>query len=79
MCSSDLIVADPLDVDLGVTLGLGFPSWRGGILRWCDSEGIANIAARLEALRGHGGRFMPTALFVDTLRRGGRFRGPPGA
>lgn len=73
------IVSDPLDIDLGVTLGLGFPAWRGGILRWCDTEGIANVAARLAALGERGGRFAPSALFTDTLRRGGRFRGQPGA
>ena len=31
------IVRDPVDLDLGVILGLGFPASRGGILAWCDT------------------------------------------
>ena len=69
------IVRDPVDADMGLILGIGFPAWRGGVLRACDTEGIANVAARVEALASCGGRFEPSALFTDTARRGGRFRG----
>ena len=69
------IVRDPVDADMGLILGIGFPAWRGGVLRACDTEGIANVAARVEALAACGGRFEPSALFTDTVRRGGRFRG----
>src|SRR5262249_36183383 len=31
------IVREPADVDMGLILGIGFPSFRGGILRWADS------------------------------------------
>jgi len=33
------IVREPADVDMGLILGIGFPPFRGGILRWCDAEG----------------------------------------
>jgi hypothetical protein len=69
------IVRDPVDADMGLILGIGFPPARGGILRWCDTEGIGAIAARVEAVRGCGGRFEPSALFSDMARRGARFRG----
>lgn len=69
------IVRDPVDVDMGLILGIGFPPFRGGILRWCDTEGIDRIAARVERLRDHGGRFAPSQLFTDMARRRGTFRG----
>jgi len=69
------IVRDPVDVDMGLILGIGFPPARGGILRWCDTEGIDKVAARVAALHECGGRFEPSALFSDMARRGARFRG----
>ena len=41
------IVREPADVDMGLILGIGFPPFRGGILRWCDTEGAAAIVERL--------------------------------
>ena len=69
------IVRDPVDVDMGLILGIGFPPFRGGILRWCDTEGIDRIAQRVARLESCGGRFQPSELFLDTARRGGTFRG----
>ena len=33
------IVREPADVDMGLILGIGFPPFRGGILRWADARG----------------------------------------
>src|SRR5262249_44504769 len=41
------IVREPADVDMGLILGIGFPPFRGGILRWCDTEGAGAILDRL--------------------------------
>ena len=30
------------DVDMGLILGIGFPPFRGGILRWCDTSGAGD-------------------------------------
>src|SRR5581483_7655091 len=30
------IVREPADVDMGLILGIGFPPFRGGLLRWAD-------------------------------------------
>ena len=43
----DGIVREPADVDMGLILGIGFPPFRGGILRWCDSSGAAAVLERL--------------------------------
>ncbi|HSJ24188.1 MAG TPA: 3-hydroxyacyl-CoA dehydrogenase NAD-binding domain-containing protein [Longimicrobiales bacterium] len=54
------IVATPGDVDLGMITGTGFPPFRGGLLRWADSLGMAVIRQRLQRLQAdHGARFAP--------------------
>ena len=45
------IVREPADVDMGLILGIGFPPFKGGILRWADSEGAAKSLERLEPFR----------------------------
>jgi 3-hydroxyacyl-CoA dehydrogenase / enoyl-CoA hydratase / 3-hydroxybutyryl-CoA epimerase / enoyl-CoA isomerase len=54
---SEGIVRDPADIDLGLILGIGFPPWRGGILRWAESEGRDKIRERLKKYEGLGKRF----------------------
>ena len=58
----DGIVSDPADVDIGVTLGLSFPAFRGGILAWCDSECAGAIMDRLARYNDLGPAFHPPAL-----------------
>jgi 3-hydroxyacyl-CoA dehydrogenase/enoyl-CoA hydratase/3-hydroxybutyryl-CoA epimerase/3-hydroxyacyl-CoA dehydrogenase/enoyl-CoA hydratase/3-hydroxybutyryl-CoA epimerase/enoyl-CoA isomerase len=53
----DGIAKDAADVDMGLILGLGFPPFRGGILRWCDTEGAANIVRRAERFAKLGKRY----------------------
>jgi 3-hydroxyacyl-CoA dehydrogenase/enoyl-CoA hydratase/3-hydroxybutyryl-CoA epimerase/3-hydroxyacyl-CoA dehydrogenase/enoyl-CoA hydratase/3-hydroxybutyryl-CoA epimerase/enoyl-CoA isomerase len=54
------IVREPADVDMGLILGIGFPAWRGGLLRWADELGLAEVVKRLEKYRPLGKRFEPT-------------------
>jgi 3-hydroxyacyl-CoA dehydrogenase/enoyl-CoA hydratase/3-hydroxybutyryl-CoA epimerase/3-hydroxyacyl-CoA dehydrogenase/enoyl-CoA hydratase/3-hydroxybutyryl-CoA epimerase/enoyl-CoA isomerase len=61
---SEGIVRDAADVDMGLILGIGFPTFRGGLLRWADSIGLPAILQRLEKYVPLGKRFEPT----DTMR-----------
>jgi 3-hydroxyacyl-CoA dehydrogenase len=54
------IVREPADVDMGLILGIGFPSFRGGLLRWADSIGLPNVLAKLKKYEALGSRFQPT-------------------
>jgi 3-hydroxyacyl-CoA dehydrogenase/enoyl-CoA hydratase/3-hydroxybutyryl-CoA epimerase/3-hydroxyacyl-CoA dehydrogenase/enoyl-CoA hydratase/3-hydroxybutyryl-CoA epimerase/enoyl-CoA isomerase len=69
------IVRDPADVDLGLLLGIGFPAWRGGILRWADDEGLANILKRLAKYEPLGKRFQPTEQMRQLAGAGKGFYG----
>ena len=54
------IVREPGDVDMGLILGVGFPPFRGGILRWADTVGLPQILERLKKYERLGPRFRPT-------------------
>jgi len=54
------IVRDPTDVDMGLILGIGFPAFRGGILRWADTLGMDKVLSRLSKYEPLGKRFQPT-------------------
>ncbi len=54
------IVREPGDVDMGLLLGIGFPAFRGGLLRWADEVGLGNIVERLKKYEHLGPRFRPT-------------------
>jgi 3-hydroxyacyl-CoA dehydrogenase/enoyl-CoA hydratase/3-hydroxybutyryl-CoA epimerase/3-hydroxyacyl-CoA dehydrogenase/enoyl-CoA hydratase/3-hydroxybutyryl-CoA epimerase/enoyl-CoA isomerase len=54
------IVRDPADVDMGLILGIGFPPFRGGILRWADDLGLPIVIEKLKKYEHLGARFRPT-------------------
>jgi 3-hydroxyacyl-CoA dehydrogenase/enoyl-CoA hydratase/3-hydroxybutyryl-CoA epimerase/3-hydroxyacyl-CoA dehydrogenase/enoyl-CoA hydratase/3-hydroxybutyryl-CoA epimerase/enoyl-CoA isomerase len=54
------VVREPADVDMGLILGIGFPAWRGGILRWADTLGLPAVLERLRRYEPLGPRFRPT-------------------
>lgn len=47
MILDEKIVDRPVDVDLGLIFGIGFPPFRGGLLRYADSEGLDNIVHKM--------------------------------
>jgi 3-hydroxyacyl-CoA dehydrogenase/enoyl-CoA hydratase/3-hydroxybutyryl-CoA epimerase/3-hydroxyacyl-CoA dehydrogenase/enoyl-CoA hydratase/3-hydroxybutyryl-CoA epimerase/enoyl-CoA isomerase len=67
------IVREPMHVDMGLILGIGFPPFRGGLLRWCDTVGAAKIHDRLQKYVPLGKRFEPTAEFTAMAHRHARF------
>lgn len=42
------IVADAATVDLGLIFGIGFPPFRGGLLRYADNEGLDRITTAIK-------------------------------
>jgi 3-hydroxyacyl-CoA dehydrogenase/enoyl-CoA hydratase/3-hydroxybutyryl-CoA epimerase/enoyl-CoA isomerase len=39
-CLEEGIVASPAEADMALMMGLGFPAFRGGIVRWMDEMGL---------------------------------------
>jgi 3-hydroxyacyl-CoA dehydrogenase/enoyl-CoA hydratase/3-hydroxybutyryl-CoA epimerase/3-hydroxyacyl-CoA dehydrogenase/enoyl-CoA hydratase/3-hydroxybutyryl-CoA epimerase/enoyl-CoA isomerase len=69
------VVRSPGDLDMGLILGIGFPAFRGGILRWADELGPAEVMRRLEKLSGLGERYRPPALLKSWAASGGALAG----
>lgn len=73
----DRVASGPGDVDLGMVMGTGFPPYRGGVLRWADSEGLDTIVEHLESFRErHGPRFRPAPLLASLADEGRTFTDP---
>ncbi len=75
------IVATPGEGDLALVMGIGWPPFRGGLMRWADQVGLARIADRLDEWAGAiGPRFEPSEALRERARWDGGFHGrPPGA
>ncbi len=59
------IVREPSHADMGMILGTGFPPFRGGLLKWCDTEGVGKLVERASELSPLGKRFEPPKLLRD--------------
>ncbi len=70
---SEGIVRDPGDVDMGLILGIGFPPFRGGILRWADALGLANVLEKLKRYESLGLRFQATEQMRQLASEGKGF------
>lgn len=59
-CLEEKVVESPSQVDLGMIMGVGFPPFRGGLLRYADSLGMKTIVERLRKYESRlGTRFTP--------------------
>lgn len=69
-CLDEVIVRRPLDVDLAMVMGTGFPPFRGGLLRYADARGVTRIIDRLGLMSERiDGRFAPSSALRQ--RQGG--------
>ncbi|MBC6427728.1 MAG: fatty acid oxidation complex subunit alpha FadB [Cellvibrionales bacterium] len=72
-CLEEGVVAAPAEVDMSLILGLGFPRFRGGALRYIESLGLAEFARRAENCTAHGPLYHLTAGFKQKLESGHAF------
>ena len=60
------IAARPLDVDVTLLHGYGFPRWRGGPMHWADTKGLDQVLARVEEFAKEDAHFWrPAPLLVQ--------------
>ena len=67
------IVREPADVDMGLILGIGFPPFRGGILRWCRHARRRHVVDKLAKYAHLGKRFEPTETLLQLAKAGETF------
>ncbi|WP_373432551.1 fatty acid oxidation complex subunit alpha FadB [Geothrix sp. 21YS21S-2] len=69
-CLEDRIVATPVEVDIGLVYGLGFPPFRGGALRYADAVGLRALCEKAEKLKRLGRLYEPTAQMQKLAEAG---------
>jgi 3-hydroxyacyl-CoA dehydrogenase len=68
------IALRPLDVDVTLLYGYGFPRYRGGPMKYGDTVGLAKVLADLREFEKEDPLFWkPSALLVDLVERGETF------
>jgi 3-hydroxyacyl-CoA dehydrogenase/enoyl-CoA hydratase/3-hydroxybutyryl-CoA epimerase/enoyl-CoA isomerase len=72
-CLEDGIVDTAAEADMGLVLGLGFPRFRGGALRYLERQGIAAFCALADTHAALGPLYHPTAKLRAMAAAGSRF------
>ena len=73
-CLDEGVLRSYAEANVGSVIGIGFPAWTGGVLRFVDQYpgGVAGFVARARELADtHGERFAPTESLVELARTGG--------
>jgi 3-hydroxyacyl-CoA dehydrogenase/enoyl-CoA hydratase/3-hydroxybutyryl-CoA epimerase len=71
-CLEERIVAHPGHLDLALIMGTGFPPFRGGLCRWADGQGLAQVLRDLERLaESVAPRFQPCPALRRAASAGG--------
>ena len=69
LCLEEKIIDRPDQLDAALIFGIGFPPFRGGLLRYADTLGAKYIVERLDAYAAkYGGRFSPPASLSEMSR-----------
>ncbi len=73
-CLEDGIASCARDVDIGMIFGTGFAPFRGGLLKFADSEGLEKVIATLTDFeKKFGSRFKPADYLVKIEKGEGSF------
>jgi len=73
-CLEEEVVRSAADLDLAMIMGTGFPPFRGGLCRWADRQGLAELVTLLEGMAtDFGERFHPSAALVRATEAGGLY------
>jgi 3-hydroxyacyl-CoA dehydrogenase/enoyl-CoA hydratase/3-hydroxybutyryl-CoA epimerase len=66
LCMEEKIIDRPDLLDAALVFGIGFPPFRGGLLKYADKLGINTVVEKLEAYATkYGPRFRPPKSLAD--------------
>jgi 3-hydroxyacyl-CoA dehydrogenase/enoyl-CoA hydratase/3-hydroxybutyryl-CoA epimerase len=73
-CLEEKVVATAEDADYGMVLGTGFPTFRGGPLRYAESYGLEKLVAEMDGIQTRAGeKFAPCDLLRQHAQNGTTF------
>ena len=59
-CLEDEIVLTPQELDMGCIYGIGFPPFRGGLLKYADSIGLESLCEKARRYATNNPLYEPT-------------------
>jgi 3-hydroxyacyl-CoA dehydrogenase/enoyl-CoA hydratase/3-hydroxybutyryl-CoA epimerase len=73
-CLEEKVVATPEDADYGMILGTGFPTFRGGPLRYAENYSLKKLVTEMDRLHARAGeKFVPCDLLRQHAQNGTTF------
>jgi 3-hydroxyacyl-CoA dehydrogenase/enoyl-CoA hydratase/3-hydroxybutyryl-CoA epimerase/enoyl-CoA isomerase len=72
-CLDEGIVESPQEADMGLILGIGFPPFRGGALKYCDALGMKTVLEKAANYASLGKLYEPTASMKKMAAEGKTF------
>lgn len=73
-CLEEKIIDRADFLDMALIMGMGFPPFQGGLLKYADKTGITAIVSTLKKLeKEHGMRFTPSKLLEKMAHENGNF------
>ncbi len=67
-CLEEKIITDPRQLDLALIFGIGFPPYRGGILRYADHTGLKIVHQKLAFLsQVAGDNYTPAQILLEKV------------
>lgn len=73
-CLEENIIKRPDYLDLALIMGIGFPPFRGGLMKYADEQGLQNIVTTLQRFeKQYGERFKPCSLLVKKAQNNETF------
>ncbi len=74
-CVEEGIVSNVADADMALVMGIGFPPFRGGALRYMDTLGLDKYVALCDRFAALGKLYEPTAKLREMAKNGSKFFG----
>jgi 3-hydroxyacyl-CoA dehydrogenase / enoyl-CoA hydratase / 3-hydroxybutyryl-CoA epimerase / enoyl-CoA isomerase len=72
-CLEDGIVNTPVEVDIALIYGLGFPPFRGGPFRYADAVGLEALCEKAGKFAALGKLYEPTARMLQLAEAGATY------
>ncbi|MCY4045524.1 MAG: fatty acid oxidation complex subunit alpha FadB [Cellvibrionales bacterium] len=72
-CLEEKIVADPVDADMGLLMGIGFPLFRGGPFRYMQSVGLKTLVEKSKAYAHLGKAYEAPDMLVSMVNNNESF------
>jgi len=72
-CLEDGIANTPIEIDIALVYGLGFPPFRGGPFRYADAVGAQKLREKAEKYASLGKLYEPTEQIIKLAEAGSTF------